>query len=48
MPNKRGRPNKQGGWKKFRNLINGGVGIREKVLNDYTRKERTKTGFHKA
>ena len=23
MPNKRGGPNKQGGWKMFQNLING-------------------------
>ena len=39
MPNKRG-PNRRVG-KKFRNLINGGVGICEKALNDYTRTERT-------
>ena len=40
MPNK-GGSNRQGGWKKFRNLINGGgvkingeVGVREKGVND--------------
>jgi len=45
--NGREGPNKQGGWKKFQNLIHwgqnkGGVGILEKALNDYKRTERPK------
>ena len=38
-------PNNQGGWKSFRNLINGGLGFLEMVKNGYKSTERTKNSL---